>query len=226
MTTPSETIPAAEYARRIGIGKSGMSRLISRGLPFTEGQDDHGRLCKFIDPVLADAWRSTHLTPKLDGKTGLLRGSVDTTTSRRPSPPSHKPREPARPSPPASRQSVAGGDEDLETARRMRQLRAQREEDVSALARLKRLQAEGKLLDREAALEGHERFVGQLAVLLDRMPADQATLLADRVGCTEHEAYLALKDLAIRLRSDLATYAERERDRLGIEEDIPEVDAA
>lgn len=218
----SGRITAAEYGRRNGIGKSGMSRLLKDGLPYVDGQDPDGRKCKFVDPDEADRWRATNCTPKLFAAEGILRGVPslrsaaprDTPASdgRKPPPPNA-----ARP-PRATGPRAGGGGEDpedaLSVAVRIQEARARREEIVTETQALRLEALSGKLLDRAAALAAHESFVGQVAVLIDRMAADHASRIAGKLGCTEHAAFLMLRDVGDRLRGDLAAYAERELERL------------
>jgi len=257
MSTPSherELIPAAEFARRRGVVKSRVSAWFQRGLPFVEGQDDHGRKCKFVEPAVADIWCATHLTPTLrpDGRFG----GTPMNTSRKQRAEQKAPPAPApsmeRPSPtqrtegPSSAPSAGEGSkrrvfdfsappgqpppelvaqsrsddpitEAAHLATETQRHRAQAEADKSAIIRLRLLQAQGALLDRGAALDAHEHFVQMVATTLERAPADHATDLASKLGCTEHQAYLALRDVIDGLRGDLAIHAEREQERLGLE---------
>lgn len=59
--TVTERIPAAEFARRNGMSKSKVSRLISAGLPTIAGRDPHGRASKLVQPAEATAWIAAHL---------------------------------------------------------------------------------------------------------------------------------------------------------------------
>ncbi|MGQ3018751.1 hypothetical protein [Phenylobacterium sp.] len=217
---PSGRITAAEYGRRNNIGKSGMSRLIKDGLPFVEGQDADGRKCKFVDPDEADRWRATHCTPKLFAATGVLRGvpnlgdrtSAQTRGAPAPSPPGQAGR--IQPRTGSGGGGDGGADDGLNVALRIQDARARREEIITATQALRLEALEGKLLDRVAALTAHERFVGQVAVLIDRMAADHASRIASKLGCSEHAAFVVLRDMGDRLRGDLAAYAERELERL------------
>lgn len=222
---PSGRITAAEYGRRNNIGKSGMSRLIKDGLPFVEGQDADGRKCKFVDPDEADRWRATHCTPKLFAATGVLRGvpnlgdrtsaqarAVQDRFGPAPPPPGQAGR--IQPRTGSGGGADAGPDDALNVALRIQDARARREEIITATQALRLEALEGKLLDRVAALTAHERFVGQVAVLIDRMAADHASRIASKLGCSEHAAFVVLRDMGDRLRGDLAAYAERELERL------------
>jgi hypothetical protein len=223
---PSGRITAAEYGRRNNIGKSGMSRLIKDGLPFVEGQDADGRKCKFVDPDEADRWRATHCTPKLFAAQGVLRGVPNLTAQaagrstsrdgRAPTspPPGRTARRPTADRPGGGEDTGPGEDDALSVALRIQDARARREEIITATQALRLEALEGKLLDRVAALTAHERFVGQVAVLIDRMAADHASRIASKLGCSEHAAFVVLRDMGDRLRGDLAAYAERELERL------------
>lgn len=231
----------------IDVGPSGISRLIGRGMPYVEGTDDHGRFCKFIDPAKADAWRALNLQPKIDGNTGKLRGAVAPKTTapkpRKPPPADgavstssaaavvddvepHTPqRTTARPASPSKTGDAGGRTLAEEIAAETQMMRLDRERDITATARLRRLAAEGKLIDRELVLDGAEFFVGSVVRLLDRVPADFASKLAAELGVNEHKVYLALQRMTDGLRSDLAGIAARERDRAGEREvQLPEPD--
>ena len=223
MNTSPSRITAAEYGRLQDppISKSGMSRLISRGLPVYEGQDDHGRMCKFVDPLEADRWRVIHCSPKIDGS-GNLRGlpSVPATPSagqRSTATPEAAPARPSgsparsRPSTPRLRGGEGEGDPDGETSsdpmsisQRIAEARAQEAEDKAATSRLRRLKEEGSLVERKAAIEVVEEFAGMVGKSIDRMPVDNATLVAATLGVAEHDAYQALQAVAVKIRDDLA----------------------
>lgn len=266
MSTPHnerELITAAEFARRRGVVKSRVSSWFQRGLPFVDGQDDHGRKCKFVDVAVADIWCATHLKPQIrpDGKLG----GAPMNTSRKPraeqkappntAPPMERPSPAPRTEGPSSDPDAGEGPKrrvfdftappglpppDLVAQPRAedpihdaahfaaatQRHRAQAEADKSALVRLRLLQAQGALLDRGAALDAHEHFVQMVATTLERAPADHATDLAAKVGCTEHQAYLALRDVIDGLRGDLAIHADRERERLSLELEVDAGDDA
>ena len=186
-------IPAAEYARRIGVGKNRLTALFAKGLPFTEGKDDHGRLCKLVDPARADDWRSANLTPKTDAN-GRVRGIVEAASGAA-SPPSMTPS-------PASM-----------SAERIQAARAESQE-IDLEARRTRLEAaRGRLVDRAAAVDVVKAFAGAVGVAIDRMPADCATTLAEELGVDHHQAFQALRRVGDRLRDDLARHADANAER-------------
>lgn len=218
---PAGAITASEYARRCDppMGKSAMSRLFTAGLPNYPGGDDHGRHCKFVLPDEADRWRASFCTPKMDGRTGLLRGAPDLADGPAPT---------GRATPGtgggghrASPGSPAGGaGEGPQTiAVRIQEARATSAEEEARARTYKRQALEGLLLDRRAAVNAHKTFVGKVASTLDRMPADWATKLAGDLGVTEHAAYLTLRKVADGLREDLAVEVRREGKRLGLATD-------
>ena len=236
---PSTRITASEYARQCDppMGKSAISRLFKEGLPNYPGKDDHGRDCKFVDPVEADRWRATFTTPKMDPKTGLMHGMP----SLRPAPVA-----PARdaPSPPIAERSpgraagteptsgpgptrgTGSGEFGQDIAFRIQNARAVSAEEDAKARTYRRQALEGQLLDRDAAVDAHLRFIGLVASSLDRMPADQATSVSSKLGCTEHEAYLALREVTERLREDLAHAARQEATRLRLGETKTQDEAA
>lgn len=221
---PDNLITAAEYGRRQTppIGKSGMSRLIADGLPVIEGRDDHGRKCKFVDPAEADLWRTANCTPKLDGN-GQLRGLPAGPTPTGPATrddggPSRT--EGARPvsapprsAPRAAYGSEGAGEDGLNRAERIAEAKAQAAEDDAATRRLKRLNAEGALVDRDVAIAVQVEFAAVVGKAVDRMAADMATHVATLVGCSEHAAYQALKDVAQKLRTGIARSADAAHER-------------
>ncbi len=246
MTKPPNTsggltadhITAAAYGRACEppIGKSGMARLIALGLPVHPGTDGHGRVCKFVLPAEADEWRRANCTAKPD-KDGRMRGPPDFTPSATartvaadasspapgsaPRPASAK----AGPSSPRGGASTHGDEGEgggygvgtLSVGERTQLARMREAEERAESATLRRLTAEGRLLDREAAIDAHLAFVGQVGTAIDRMPADHATTVASALGVTEHQAYLVLRKVGERLREDLARYAASEGERLAIE---------
>jgi hypothetical protein len=245
---PPGHLTSAEYAERIGVAKSRVSEYVKRGMPAVEGSDDHGRICKFINPETADWWRSNNLGVKVEGATGRIRGGAVDLPQR--APPARDPqgdpaggqtgrrssaRHPPRRSSASTRSPLTGDAEDSaalvasreSASRRIQAAKISQEEDKALTARLRRMQVQGKLLDRKAFMDVFEGFVAQTAVSIERMPQDLATKVADRLGLEEHPVYLALRDLVVeRLRSDLATYAEQQRDRLPPGEEPPEDDAS
>lgn len=215
---PAGAITASEYARRCDppMGKSAMSRLFAAGLPNYPGADDHGRHCKFVLPDEADQWRASFCTPKMDGRTGLLRAAPDLAgTGSESSAAGGKQTSSA-----AAGSSAAGAGPGPQTiAVRIQEARATSAEEDAQSRRYKRLALEGLLLDRRAAINAHLTFVGQVASSLDRLPADWATKLAGDLGVSEHAAYVALRKVSEGLREDLARSAGRERKRLAIEDE-------
>ncbi len=221
---PEGAITASEYARRCDppMGKSAMSRLFAAGLPNYPGADDHGRHCKFVLPAEADRWRASFCTPKMDGRTGLMRGAPDLAAGAAPT---------GRATPGTGAgghrtshgSPAAGAGEGPQTiAVRIQEARATSAEEEARARTYKRQALEGLLLDRRAAIHAHLIFVGMTASVLDRMPADWATKLAGDLGVTEHAAYLALRKVADGLREDLARSARAEGARLGLEDDSDE----
>lgn len=230
---PEGAITAAEYARRCDppMGKPAMSRLFGAGLPNYPGKDDHGRNCKFVLPSEANRWRASFCTPKMDGRTGLLRGAPDlagsafenaaaggerSAAARRPSLDAGV-AQPASPGSPAGGAGAGPGSQTI--AVRIQEARATSAEEDAQSRRYKRLALEGLLLDRRAAIHAHLTFVGMVASTLDRMPADWATKLAGDLGVAEHAAYLALRKVSEGLREDLARASRAEGERLGLEAD-------
>lgn len=234
---PPGHLSSSEYAAQIGVAKSRVSAYLSRGMPYIDGKDDHGRDCKFIDPQTADWWRTQNLGVKVEGATGRVRGGIV----------QHNPGAPA----PADPQGDAGAGQTGRRAsspkrsaggaglspsgtappadsvrhdatRRIQAAKVSEAEDKALSARFRRLKDQGKLLDRTAFQDIFEAFVGKVAVTIDRMPQDMATVVASRLDQEEHPVYLALREVADRIRSDLATYAEQERDRLPVDEEPPE----
>jgi hypothetical protein len=215
-------ITAAEYARQCDppMGKPAMSRLFKAGLPNYPGKDAHGRDCKFVDPVEADRWRASFCIPKMDGRTGLLRGAPSLSSAPatgasaavRPD----LPRADPKPASPGGTAGGAGADQQS-IALRIQEARATSAEEDALKRTYQRQALEGQLLDRAAAVDAHLRFVGLVASSLDRMPADNATALSKQVGCTEHEAFVALRAVTERLREDLARAARQEAARLKLD---------
>lgn len=227
---PSGAITASEYARRCDppMGKSAVSRLFAMGLPNYPGKDDHGRDCKFVVPDEADRWRAAFTTPRLDGRTSLVRGAPDlrprpietaaAPARPPPSPPSGGGAGAAQPAPPGSPAGGAGAGPQA-IAVRIQEAKATKAEEEALTATRRRETLDGALLSRSAAIHAHEAFVGLMGSTLERMPADQATAVAGDLGVTKHAAYLALRRIAESVRADLERSARREALRLGLETD-------
>jgi len=242
VSTPEiDLIPAAEYARRSGIVKSRMSALFKRGMPYQDGRDEHGRECKFVNPVECDVWRAAHQQIRVQAD-GAVHGLPDLSqnTQREPAPaevppPEHAggglgaaragseppkgakpppaPRIAARPAHGSGATGAGGGDfaAEMDVAKRIQFAKASEAEDRAYTQRLRRWREEGLLLDREGAIDAHLAFVTQVGTSIDRMPV------------TEHQVFIALRRVAERMREDLARYAANEADRL--DADAPEPEA-
>lgn len=206
-------IPAAEYARRAGLVKSRMSAHIAKGLPYVDGQDAHGRLCKLVVPQQADDWIAANVDVRLDplGRLSGLRSGTLPEPDRLPPAEEGDPRPaapptPARPvnaaAPPPTSGATANNLAD--TQARIAEARASEFEDKAAHARLRRLKEEGSLLDRKAAISAQQAFVTKVGTAIDRMAADSASVMAAELGVTDHQAFSALKRIAVRMREDLA----------------------
>lgn len=207
-----ERISASAYGRLQDppIAPSAMTRLFGRGLPGYEGRDPHGRLCRMVNPAEADQWRSLNCTPKVgpDGKVrGLPPEGGSSGRARPPNPPGAKLPEGALRRNDPTPLNRPDGDDGQTKAERLAEARASSAEDDAATRRLKRLEAEGKLLDRNAGLDVLAAFAGEVGKMLDRMPQGEAVGVAAAVGCDEHTAYRALKPVVEKMRSDLARYA-------------------
>lgn len=200
----------AEYGREISVTKSGMSRMVARGLPYTDGKDDHGRDCRLVNPDEADAWRAANLTPKVDGE-GRVRGIVE-----------RRPPRPAEPKPsltgvraaalgkapaPATRSPASGQPGDPSAAERIQAAKALEAELQTQMRQMAHDKAAGLLVDKRAAVLAHENFVGRLIQMLERAPADYASNLADKLGVEAHALYKVLVELIEGLRRDLARTA-------------------
>ena len=213
MEDDGERISASAYGRLQDppIAPSAMTRLFGRGLPSYEGKDAHGRLCRQVNPAEADRWRSLYCIPKVgaDGKVrGLPPEGGSSNRAPPPNPPGRKLADDApRRTDPVPR-NISPDVEGAETkAERLAEARASSAEDEAATRRLRRLEVEGKLLDREAGLDVVAAFGGEVGKMLDRMPGDCASEIAAACGCDEHTAYRALKALGEMMRSDLARHA-------------------
>ncbi len=213
MDDDGERISASAYGRLQDptIGPSAMTRLFQRGLPAYVRKDDHGRDCKMVNPAEADRWRSLYCTPKV-GVDGKVRGMPPEGGSSGRSPP---PNPPGKALPPGATRlsdpvprNISPGVPGAETkAERLSEARASAAEDDAATRRLRRLEVEGKLLDRNAGLDVIAAFVGEIGKMLDRMPEGEAVGLAAALGGDAHAAFRALRPVAEKMRSDLARYA-------------------
>ena len=218
-----ERISASAYGRLQDppIGPSAMTRLFQRDMPSYFGKDAHGRDCRLVNPAEADLWRSRFCTPKVgpDGKVrGLPPQGGSSGKARAPNPPGRKvapeDRVDAPPKPKVARNVPPDPDDPAgagSKAERLAEARAAGAEDDAAARRFRRLQLEEKLLDRSAGLDVIADFAGEIAKMIDRTPAGEATGLAAAVGCDEHTAYRALVALAEKQRGDLARYARTAR---------------
>lgn len=216
-------VTGSQYAAMIGVIKARLTQWYAQGLPHVDGADDHGRLCKWLDPDQADAWRAANLKTSVDGE-GRVRGIVE---PRRDTPRDTGGADAERPSAPTAR----GGAEDgppgrpagdgasltppadgapqaPSTAERIQEARASQAEDDAEKARFNRLKTQGLMVDRKAAIKVQEGFATKVGVAIDRMPADMATIVADGLKTSEHDAYTVLKLVSRRLREDLARQAE------------------
>lgn len=218
-----ERISASAYGRLQDppIGPSAMTRLFQRDMPSYFGTDAHGRHCRMVNPAEADLWRSRFCTPKV-GPDGHVRGMPPAGGSSGKAKPPNPPFKavaaedrydaPVKPKVP---RNVAPDPEDpggsATKAERLAEARAAGAEDDAAARRFRRLQLEEKLMDRDAGLDVIADFTGEIAKMIDRMPAGEATALAAAIGCDEHTAYRALVVLAEKQRGDLARYARTAR---------------
>lgn len=220
-----ERISASAYGRLQDppIGPSAMTRLFQRGLPNYVGKDGHGRDCRLVNPREADYWRSLHCTPKagLDGKVRGLPPAGGSSGKAEPvRGPGGKPPEPKPPRPdPKPRGAPPNPDnpgDAANKAERIAEAKAASAEDDAATRRLKRLQIEDVLMDRQAALDVIAAFAGEVGKMLDRMPSGEAAaLIAAATGSDEHTAYRALLTVSEKMRSDLARHARAAVDDLG-----------
>lgn len=210
MEDDGERISASAYGRLQDppIVPSAMTRMFGRGLPSYQGTDTHGRICRLVNPAEADRWRSLNCTPKV-GADGKVRGMPpeggSSGRARPPNPPGRKLADDAPRRTDPTPLNVPDGD--VTKAERVAEARATSAEDEAATRRLKRLQAEGVLLAREAGLDVLAAFAGEVGKMLDRMAQVEAVAVAAACGCDQHAAYLALQPVAERMRSDLARYA-------------------
>lgn len=206
---------ASVYGASQGIGKSGMSPLLKRGLPWYEGVDKKGRQCKYVRPADADAWRGINCRTVVD-QNGMVRGmpsappapAAAASGPGRPAPPER----PARPAPGAPRQP--GGGDGWSVQERIAESRAVSAEVDAHIRTLRLLKEEGKLLDREAAYEVIGEFLDQTYASLGKLGEAHAGTHATKLGVSEHAAFMALRDLGDKVRSDLERYAAEARRRV------------
>lgn len=217
-----ERISASAYGRlqTPAIGPSAMTRLFQRGMPGYPGKDAHGRDCRLVNPAEADLWRATYCTPKL-GPDGQMRGLPPSGGSsgkaKTPNPPfvavapeQRVKAELAQKREPIPRGAVPDPDDPggaQSKAERLAEARASSAEDEAATRRLKRLDVEGVLMDRQAGLDVVAGFAGEVGKMLDRAPETRAVGLASALGVEPHAAFTALRDVMEDMRADLERYA-------------------
>lgn len=220
-------VTAAEYGRRIGVGKSRMSDFLNSGMPWIAGKDAEGRRdSKLVNVHDADMWRLANTEVRI-ASDGTLRGLNMAGGGEPPAGSSHAGNgrdegvspsvpqaaaagpPPAPPPPPNGGSSVSGQPEEM-TAQQATTLRIMEAKasgvEADAAAKIMRLRAlEGSLLDRDAAVAAHKAFVQKVGTAIDRMPSNLAGLVAARLGVSEHAVFMALTDIvSVRMREDLA----------------------
>lgn len=229
-----DLVPAAEYARAVGIAKSQMSAWFHRGLPFIDGKDAEGRRnCKLVDLAAADAWRMANTDVRVDAS-GKLRGlnmasdlprGVTTPVVRT------TPAAGEGVSPPLAKQGAAGTGEtapppagepvltpqQIATAR-IAEAKARESEMAMEMRGLALASKRGDLIDREAAMEILGAFTQGLGAILERKPAERAAMIAAELGTTTHLAMLTTRRIMDELRVELAKLADsiaRDLERTG-----------
>lgn len=209
-----ERISASAYGRRQDppIGPSAMTRLFKNGLPGYPGKDAHGRDCRMVNPREADMWRAAYCTPKIGGD-GKVRGlppkggSSERSAGSGRSPPVAPARDAVAPAANPAPAASAENEDPMSRAERIADAKMQAAEDDAATRRFRRLEAEGKYLDREAALDVLQAFTGEVGKSLDRMPANKAPVIAKALGVEAHAVYRALGPIVEEMRADLERYA-------------------
>ena len=213
-----DLVPAAEYGRRINVQKSRMSAWLKLGMPYVDGRDGHGRVCKLVDLAEADAWRMANTEVRVDAS-GQLRGldmacdlSREAVKPRPAAPPAGE-GDPSLEARPAEAASTPLPSVQIELT--PQQLATSR--IAEAKARTSEMEAEGKglllaqrrgdLIDRAAALEVITGFALGIGAILDRKPAEGAVHVAAELGSTTHKAMLALRKVTDELRAELAQLA-------------------
>ncbi|MEH0194564.1 hypothetical protein V7S57_02395 [Caulobacter sp. CCNWLY153] len=191
-----------------------MSAWFGQGMPYVDGKDEHGRICKLVRLAQADAWRMANTEVRADSS-GRLRG-LEMASEPSGAQPEPAPLPEAKGvSPPAGKArgsgalpaaSSAGSTDPFQAMQiRIAEAKALGVESDAENKRLRMLQTQGKLLDREAAVGAHKAFVTRVGIAIDRMPSSCAALVAARLGVTEHDVFQALKDVvATRMRQTLA----------------------
>lgn len=220
-----DLVPAAEYARRIGVTKPQMSAWFHRGLPFIDGKDAEGRRdCKLVVLAEADAWRmaNTDVRVKASGELSGLNmasdpsGSVSQKAQSAPATGEGVPSKPvikgaaggeAAPPPQGSSQAPADlTPQQLATAR-IAEAKARASEMDTESKSIGLAQKQGALVDRASAIEIVVGFAQGAAAILDRKPGERATHLANDLGVTPHQAMLAMRRITDELQAELAKLA-------------------
>lgn len=226
-------LTAAEYARRVGITKPRMSDYFARGLPFEDGKDEEGRRdSKLVNIDEADAWRLANTEARV-GSDGTIRGlslaggaephaSLSHAGSDRgegvppiapaaaePDPPPGPPPTPhAQRSPPANRTPASQtASVTASAAARIAEAKAIEAEMAAESRALNLAKAQGALVDRAAAMDIISGFAKGAAAILERKPGERAAHVAAELGCTPHEAMLALRKVTDELHAELAKLA-------------------
>ena len=172
-------------------------------MPHTVERDpERGTITKLIDVAQADAWRAANVAPRVDSR-GHMRGVVDPGRSvaarRRGETPPAPPKGMGHPSA-APQAKPTSSDRVI----RMSEARSQTAEIDLELRRTRLDAARGALVSRAGAEQVARTFAAAVGVMINRMAEDSALTVASALGSTEHEAFLALRKVAQRLREDLA----------------------
>ena len=225
-------LTAAEYARRVGITKPRMSDYFARGLPFEDGKDEEGRRdSKLVNIDEADAWRLANTEARV-GADGTIRG-LSLAGGAEPSaglshagsergegvppivPAAAEPDPPPGPPPtPHSQRQAAPRSAASQTASvtasaaaRIAEAKAIEAEMAAESRALNLAKAQGALVDRAAAMDIITAFAKGAGAILERKPGERAAHVAAELGCTPHEAMLALRKVTDELHAELAKLA-------------------